>query len=310
MPTGNEDSQHIKPTRLLAGGDAEHQAATAEVYGPVLDRIVRGLDLLFFALERSADCEVSPPAPNSTAALACLSSSFRGIRAATLLAVQGYLTEARTIVRRTYEAAALGRMLAKEPHLAERWLEKGEWFPDGKVREWFGVQSPPGDERSCYQDFYREAGAYAHPTFRSTVPLIVEGGRLSRMSLDTKLEPGNALVVFREIAAEAVFVCLAARNAMASLDVLGPDWIKSLDELATDIGADLPKLRQNYDSAAADYERFVAQVMPASEVDRYLQEHPNSLDNIMRRADSAAQAGDRPERSEDGSTGGAGALTE
>jgi len=310
MPTGNEGSFRNHPTRLLAGGDAEHQAATAKTYGAILDRIVRALDLLFFALERAADCEVSPPAPNSTAALACLSSAFRGIRAATLLAVQGYSTEARTIVRRTYETAALARMLAKDAHLAERWFEKGEWFPDRKVRQWFGVQSQPGDEHSSYQDFYREASAYAHPTVKSTVPLIVADGRLSRMSLDTKPEPGEALVVLREIAAEALFVCLAARNALASPDSLGPDWTKSLEELATDIGVDLPNLRTNYDSAAAKYERFVAQIMPASEVDRYLQEHPNGYDNTKRRADSTADAGDRPERSEDGSTGGAGALTE
>jgi len=124
------------------------------------------------------------------------------------------------------------------------------------------------------------------------------------------LKPENALFVLHEIAAEAVFVCLAARNAMASPDILGPDWTKSLDELATDIGAELPKLKEDYNFAKLEYERLVAQVMPASEVDRYLREHPNSFDNAKGRAVSAARTGDRPERSEDGSTGGAGALTE
>jgi len=310
MPIGDETSYQFHPTLLLAGGDGEHQAAISGVCGPVLDRIVRGLDLLFFSLNIASDFEVSSPAPNSTAALACLSSSFRGIRAATLLTMQGYLTEARTLIRRVYEAAALGRMLAKEPDLAEQWIDKGAWFPDGKVRAWFGVQSAPGDDRSPYQDFYRDATAYAHPTPRSTVPLILEGARLSRMSLDTRLEPDNALIVLREIAAEAVFVCLAMRNALVSPDVLGPEWTKSLDELASEIGVDLPNLKANYQSATADYESFVAQVMSASEVERYLREHPNSYDNIRRRAESAAETGDRPERSEDGSTGGAAALTQ
>ena len=118
----------------------------------MLDGIARSLNLLAEALSHEAVNDSQPMPPHTIAAVACLASAFRGLRAATLSALSGCPTEARAIVRRTHEAAAPAHMLAHEAALAEKWLRKGAWFPDREVRDWFGVRAAPDGERTGHQE--------------------------------------------------------------------------------------------------------------------------------------------------------------
>src|SRR5215467_11744278 len=74
--------------------------------------------------------------PNDLSATACFGRAYRQLRAAVTLLMSGYYTEARVILRSTYECAAAARMLAKDPQRAEKWLRKERWFPDREVRSW------------------------------------------------------------------------------------------------------------------------------------------------------------------------------
>lgn len=284
-PASDGQDSTIDLQELLQGGDSDHLAAARQAAHPVLVRIAQGLGLIGQPL-----AQLGPPAgdrlsPNVIAGVACLASAFRGLRAATLLAMNGYPSEARAIVRRTYEAATLARMLAHEPALAEKWLKKGQWFPDVQVRQWFGVQSTPGEQRSAYQEYYNNASAYAHPTLRSTGALLLTADDTGHLSLNTGTDIVETLVVLQEIAAETVFVGLAFRNGLVDPKMLSPAWHQHLDALAAKAGVDLPNLRADWAEGDRAYDRFLAAVMPAEEVDTYLREHPNSYDNVRSRGE-------------------------
>jgi hypothetical protein len=281
VPRSEENNSGITYQDLLQGGDQEHLALALPDANPMLDRIARALNLLADALANASPKNSQEMAPNTVAAVACLASAFRGLRAATLLALSGYSTEARAIIRRTYEAAALARMLAHEAALAEKWLRKGEWFPDRKVRDWFGVQAAPNEERTGYQEYYKHASTYAHPTVRSTLPLIMS----DQLLLMTPPDPTESLDVLREISAEGVFACFALRNAAVDPAVFPPAWLQELAELAESAGFDLPHLQQDWEAAQASFNQFMNAVIPADELEQHLANDPNSYTNIQRRAE-------------------------
>lgn len=273
---------------MLQGGDQEHLSAALPEARPLLARIAAALDLLAHPLAQLGPEDAEPLAPNVVVSVACLASAFRGLRAATLLALTGYPSEARSVVRRTYEAAGLARMLAHEPALAERWL-KGKWFSDGEVRRWFGVQSTPGEPPSPYQEYYNEATDFAHPTLRSAGPLLLATTSTGQLQLETSTDITEALVVLREIAAEGVFVCFALRNSLVHPEVLPPAWHQRLTALAEEAGADLPHLQRDWQAAQPAFDRLMAAVMPSDAVDAYLASHPNSYNKIRRRTEEEPQ---------------------
>jgi len=286
--TGRPSDAEELIASLLRGGDDDHLASTMEEAGPLLERIAMSLHLLAIPLESLFDDPAeSTDTPNTLAALACLASCFRGLRASTLLAVHGYTTESRTVVRRVYESAALARMLAKEPQLAEQWLHKVD-FPDKSVRRWF-ERGRTGRGRSEFHEFYSESSAYAHPTVRSTLPLLLTDDP-SGPPLDTGRDSAEAITALKEIASEGVFVCFALKNALVNPTVLAPEWHRTLAELAEAGGADVDHLTRDWDADEARYSKLLESVIPAEDLDSYLAGHPNSAHNIMARAESRVDA--------------------
>jgi hypothetical protein len=289
----NDSGEPVSPGEiLLQGGDQEHLALTLPPARPLLASISIALDLIAHPLSQIRLRASEPLAPNELAAVACLGSAFRGLRASTLLALSGYSTEARTILRRTYEAAALARMLAHEPALAEQWLRKGQWFPDGKVREWFGVQAAPGEERTGYQEHYRYSSAFAHPTVRSTFPLLIADGDSIFPALHTLPDPTDALMALREVMAEAVFVCFAVRNAMVDPVLLSPPWHQMLSDLTQAVGLDLPEVQRHWQETDMSFDKLMESVVPAEKLDDLLRTDPNSYDNVRMRASGASEQSD------------------
>ena len=107
--------------------------------------------------------------PNDFAALACLARAYRLLRGTFTLMVWGYGTEAQVLLRSVYEAAALARMLAKDPTRAEKWVRKQQWFPDREVRSWFANAgannaSTPEEILKIYGTAYKQGSVRAHPT--------------------------------------------------------------------------------------------------------------------------------------------------
>jgi hypothetical protein len=174
-------------------------------------------------------------------------------------------------------------------HLQEQWLRKGQWFPDGKVREWFGVQAAPGVERTGYQEHYRYSNAFAHPTVRSTFPLLLADGDSIFPALHTLQDPTEALVALREVLAEAVFVCFAVRNAMVDPVLLSPPWHQTLSDLTQAVGFDLPEVQRHWQEMDMSFDKLMESIVPADELDDVLRADPNSYDNVRRRASAGSE---------------------
>ncbi|HEY9562629.1 MAG TPA: hypothetical protein VIR30_02565 [Nocardioides sp.] len=108
---------------------------------------------------------------NEFGAIACFSRSHGSLRAATALAVSGYYTDVEPLLRSAYESASLGRMLAKQPELADKWLLQNEWTPDRIVRRWVEEERGPG-EADAYAAYYRQASNATHPTAQAALRSI------------------------------------------------------------------------------------------------------------------------------------------
>jgi hypothetical protein len=277
---------------LLTGGDEAHVQAATEYATPHLNRVAIALDLLANVVEQITFAPGQAFA-NDLGALACLTRCCRDVRASALLAMNGYHTQARALLRCAYEAAGLARVIAKEPELADKWLTKGEWVPDRDVRRFIEEQVLEEGQPSPYRDYYRLSSAWVHPTARSTVPQVVSATGGVRASLSTQHNRQETETILREIAAEAVFACFAMKRALAGEDVLAPEWHRQLALLAEEVtGEELVHLRQNWAQADLRFEAFQASIISADQLDEFLTQHPNSVDNIRRRAQGSAPEAD------------------
>lgn len=124
----------LDPGSLLTGGDDEHRQHAASVGGRNLSHIASALGLIGYVLESAGSNMRGNAFPNDLGSLACFTRAFRDLRAATLLAMTGYSSASRAVLRSAYEAAGLGRLLSHQPQLAEKWLRNGRWVPDREVR--------------------------------------------------------------------------------------------------------------------------------------------------------------------------------
>ncbi|MDJ0466806.1 hypothetical protein [Streptomyces sp. H27-C3] len=52
------------------------------------------------------------------------------LEAATVMLSYGFYGVVRNILRSVYESAGLGRTLAKDVDMADKWLRKNHWWPD------------------------------------------------------------------------------------------------------------------------------------------------------------------------------------
>jgi len=269
---------------LLEGGDSEHRLQASAIEGTHLDQVAAALDLLSFVLTRVSDTLFEHPFPNDLGAFACFTRTFRDLRGATLLTLRGYHGQARALLRGAYEAAGLGRLLAKDPELAEKWLRKEHWIPDREVRAYIKTQTLPDDDGSPYQEFYKLASAWAHPSARSTVPLVLEPDGSVHPKLMTRFDPDAVETMLREIAAEAVFACFALQRALVDIEVLPATWRQRLAELATEVmGHEMPHLNRDWDAEQRRFEAMQAHVLPADQLEDHLRTHPNSWDNVRSR---------------------------
>lgn len=130
--------QHLEPGTSESDDIRQLQhALRVSEQDPRFARMTAAVNLLGEGLSLAPCCPWRDAFPNDISALACLGRSYRQLRAAVTLMMNGYCTEARVILRSVYGNAAVARMLARDPQKAEKWLRKQHWYPDREVRSWF-----------------------------------------------------------------------------------------------------------------------------------------------------------------------------
>ena len=253
---------------------------------PAFDRMKQAVNLLGEGLGLAPRPPWSSVFPNDLSALACLSRAYRQLRAAAALLMWGYYGEVRMVLRGVYESAALARMLAKEPMLAEKWLRKRQWFPDRDVRQWMADTwtnsvMAPEDAGKLYARGYRQMSAWAHPTAISCLSLVKREEFGPRIQLITVFDDDEFRACTAEIAADAIFGCFALRNAAVDEKAIDPGWRRRLAELASEIwGHDSPHLERDWENEEREYRALQERVQAGSELDSHLREHPRSWKNL------------------------------
>jgi hypothetical protein len=281
---GTEESGAV-PVDHLIGGHQAHVEAAQQVLRDTIERLYECLDLLAWALESGSDSSRVSPFANDLGALACFTRAYRGLRASTSLCMLGYYVDAEAAIRTVYEAAGLGRMLAKEPDLADKWLRKEVWVPDKDVRTFIEAQVLLEDEESPYQRFYKWASGSAHPSARSTLPLVFDSEGEIAVQLEPRFEELKCQTVGRQIAAVAVFTCFALQRAAVDVTVFPAAWRQELARLARLVlDNDMPHLDHDWEAEDKQHRAMLDAILPIEELQQVIQSHPNSQVNVRKRA--------------------------
>lgn len=219
---------------------------------------------------------------NSLGAQACFQSAFRGLRACGYLLSLGFYGEVRGLLRSVYESASLGRMLAKEPETADRWLRKREWIPDARVKRW--QQDMGGiteDEYKLFSREYARLSAWAHPTATSTLWALEGDDEHIELPLDVDFQESIVSNLCREITMAAFFSSFAFRNAAVDEAVLDPDWRKALyDSFRQFTNADAPHLERDWVEEGTRFNRMKERLRATEDLESELQIDPRSYKNI------------------------------
>lgn len=289
----------------LAEGDLEHLAATKEADDSATRLLRSGLFLVGWLIEQAPrpwDLTCS----NDFAAIACFARCFRQIRAATLLAHFGYHTEVSTVLRAAYEAAAVGRYLARNPDKADKWIEKTTWSPDNvqgwipdrEVRAWFGDT----DDRA-YSTIYGVLTKGAHPTAASCVPAlkILDEGYLPRIGTEYDNEVFQESLT--EILGVTLWICFALKNAIAQPDLIRPDWSHALADYADDVAGfmenklgskpDFSHLQKDWGTEYARYEAILERISVGEGARDMVQRHQDELRRQLEDLDQTEESSDR-----------------
>ncbi len=277
--------------------DSRHLQQVLETldHDPRFNRMTAAVNLLGDGLGLVPRAEWSDVYANDLSAFACLIRSYRALRAASNLLLFGYYGEVRCILRGVYESAALSRMLAKEPELAEKWLRKEKWFPDREVRAWFGEATASSPEEAqetaeSYAKVYRQMSTWAHPTAISCLPLIkpdANDDTRPGLQLRTFFDHGAMESLIGEMTLTALFACFAFRNSLANERAIDPRWREALYDLAQQVSdTEMPHLARDWKEEQSYYEALKQKVQEVSSLREHLQNSPSSWDNLNRPSSS------------------------
>lgn len=275
-------------------GGPEHAAEmhASEIIQFRVHQIDRGLDLIAWAIQRSAESVNQLRASNELSALACYTRAFRGLRAATILATEGLYLEARVYTRDVYESAGLGRLLAMNPSKADEWLLRQRWIKDNEVRQFIEGLIMPGVSQveSPYREYYRHASELHHPTMRGSLPLVLKDATSDcEPQLESHFDLSSLDSTLREIAIETTFVCFTMIRAVSDEAVIDPDWRHAVNELAIELaeGFDMSHLVRDWEADHQRFEELQRHVVTSPELDTGLDHHPNSVRNMKLRREPA-----------------------
>jgi len=202
--------------------------------------------------------------------------------AAVHLLLFGYYSEVRCLLRASYESAGLGRMLAKEPDKAERWLRKMSWFPDREVRAWLRQAGQVTDDQHAdFGRFYGRLSGWAHPTALSALQTAEMTDDSITFGLVTRPDLAHARTLLDEIAATAIFCAFALRNAAVSEQALDPAWRRDLYAAMEDLtGQVQPHLQRQWDLERAHYDRLAKRTRDLAHLEDELRSNRRSWHNL------------------------------
>jgi hypothetical protein len=263
------------------------RAGVAAVGDAAFARMIAIINVLGDGLRLVPRLEWGRVGPNDVSAMACLARAYRQLRGSVHLLMFGYYGEVKVLLRATYECAALARMLAKDPHRADKWIRKQTWFPDREVRAWWA--SVQGDSKSeemlsLYAQAYRVMSSWAHPTLMSCAPLVQPDDAEPQrpgLRLDTAFNEDAWASTIAEISGTALFSCFALRNSAVDEKAIDPAWRQRLYEIAKDISdKDMSHLERDWREEQEEYERLQDKINSVSEMDARLESDPLSWRNL------------------------------
>lgn len=256
-----------------------------------MGRLMGVLGLLRYGLSLTSQGRVGE-FPNTVAAVSCFARAYHGIQASALLCVTANYTEARTLIRGVYEAAGLGRTLAHESELAEKWLHSHKWLSDKFARSYqksFTTADPNSDRN--YGSYYQAASNTAHVTVKSTVPYAFNHDARVNLTFGSVSRSEQLISVLREIVIMALFTCFCLRNACTDSRLLGSKWNQALADIAKDVsGKELPHLNQDWSADDEFLTRFLAHVRHDEDLNDALTTDPTAYDNVRKRMEEGKDA--------------------
>jgi hypothetical protein len=268
------------PFEGLTDGDAAHHEAVSQLLLEPLVHNERGVRLIRFVLDHAPQ-PLDHTGSNDFSSLMCIARVVRQIRAAVALSMSGYYSEVGTILRSAYEAASLGRFLAKEPKRADEWLRKQVWIPDRRVQRWLDdfLGEGSGDDFAAY---YRELSAEAHPTARACVALVKSDGNDYELVVSTTFEEDILRNCLERVAAFTLWAGFAVERAGASEEVFPPWWRQELNDLAESVvpHGDWSHRSRDWALEEAKWEALGRRVLDANQLDEELESHPSSWTNV------------------------------
>ncbi|MFJ1599458.1 hypothetical protein [Streptomyces sp. NPDC088261] len=257
---------------------------------PELKQLGLAMSLLHYAVHAQQKFPYETTFSNDMASAACMAQALEQLEAATVMLSYGFYGVVRNILRSAYESAGLGRTLAKDPVMADKWLRKDQWWPDGKVRQWLADNRVVSDDEvQLYRNYYKEASAWTHPTATSCMAQFTpaETGLILRRGTPFDAEKSRAMTA--EIAVTAVFVCFALRNSVVDETAIDPQWRRDLYKLAREQSGEAePHLDRDWTSEQEKYDAVMARLQDVSRLDEVLNTHPRSWRNLASSDDTSS----------------------
>ncbi|MDV8056475.1 hypothetical protein [Rhodococcus sp. IEGM 1343] len=248
----------------------------------ILNNVMVFLDEM---LRVASDADQSQWFPNNVAAIACLGRAYQGVQSCVILCVTGLYLDAKASIRLVYEAGGLATALAKSTQDAEQWLHENHWKSDAFTRK-IRKELSGGDKgaRRNYEQFYKQASAYAHPAATSVMPVIF--GRDTDERFGVRLYPEFDEQQFRSVAREIVAVALhvaySAVEATAAIETIPADWLAHLDETQAKFDKSIPAIERDWNEHERRHKILTGRVRHDDELDQALTEDETSTRNLKK----------------------------
>lgn len=247
-------------------------------------------DLIRFALEQGAMVPSDDKFSNTTAALAAFTRAYNDLQAGLNLCQFHFYTQAVGVARSVYEAAGIGRTMARSLKIADQWV-RGEWQPDMKARQFvqnvmYGEGSPEEREEAVapYTGTYELLSAWAHVTPTSAIePFLSDSEDGYELTLQPVFDEEKLRFALTVLIKQAVFLTYAIRNAAARLEVFPSNWLTDLDNLGEwVVGPYAQKLNIDSDEFDKRRQSIVDNLRSSSEHKKTMKRDPNSVENLVR----------------------------
>lgn len=256
------------------------------------------LNLTRSALEAAAQIPPDGKFSNIATPLAAFSRAFHDIYGALALCERHFYPQALALMRSVYEAAGIGRTMAKSSlKIADQWMA-GQWQPDKKARQFVAnvmyADAEPRDREEtvdAYADSYAYLSQWAHVTITSALdPYVKESEDGYELLLFPRLDEQKLRFTLRTILMQAIFLAYAIRNSAAGLEAWEAAWLQTLDELRDRVLDPITQdLKVDYSEIEKRRQTMANNLRNSSEHKRAMRQDPDSFNNLLRGPDNKTE---------------------